>query len=568
MGYFKSKFYENFVSLTRGAFEIHGTIPLNVFSCWNNLNQRNFDAPYIDCVKEYMEDKGEYAQKKLLLVTDDRNMVMKTAALIADHICNDDEDDDWDDYDDYDDEPYEGEKVILIDFPSATIVDKKELYCQTLVANTNVSGLNNVLFIGAGTFNDWDTVLQSLSICKLNNQFVEVEPEQLSLPVVQRLIYEFGFEVLRLPKFSRDYYEKEVLDFLLDGAPYNLSVSCGKKEWLRRLQKKRGVYFGEEDIAIFLDMGAAHATRDGGRTDLQLIDFKDSIAVDVVSAWDKLMAMTGLQNMKIVAEEEIALMTEQLRNDKLQCGREHMIFYGKPGTGKTTCASILADVFNEAGCGNGSLVVATRKDLVGEYVGHTAPKVAKRFEEARGGILFVDEAGFFLNKESGGFVNEALKEFVRYMEQYTDVTVIFAMYPQEAKAFLELDEGLNSRIKRNVEFCDYTDKELLEIAVKMTEDNGYSLSKRAYPMVKEYIVTAREEERGQFGNARNMRKLVDAAIKELSLRHFRNPAKASSRTITEADVKNAIEKMKNIQGKQAISFGFGMGSKQTLSSNL
>ena len=76
-----------------------------------------------------------------------------------------------------------------------------------------------------------------------------------------------------------------------------------------------------------------------------------------------------------------------------------------------------------------------------------------------------------------------------------------------------------------MEFCDYSDKELLEIVVKMTEDNGYSLSKRAYPMVKEYIVTAREEEKGQFGNARNMRKLVDAAIKELSLRHFRNMRK-------------------------------------------
>ncbi len=557
MGYFKRKFNERFMSLMRGSEDIMGALPIPTISCWNMLNRENFTEPYIEPVKEYLIRRGTFLKKKLLLVAEDRNVVLKAASMIADSVNDEEDDDFYDFYDEDEEEGYEGEKVLWMDLPSMIDSDKKEVYCQTVIAGVDSTGLNDILFTGIHSAKDWNILWQCLAICKVNNQYVEINEKQLKHPIVQRMIYELGFEVLRLSKLEKDYYEKQVLDVLLDGAEYQLSLECGKKEWLRRLMKKRGMYIEEEDIATFLDIGVERAARDGDRKDLILQDFKDTISVDVKSAWDALSEMTGLQNLKVVAEEEVALVMEQQNNELLRCPRGHMIFHGRPGTGKTTGARILAEILDEAGCGNGSFVVATRKDLIGGYVGHTAPLVAKRFEEARGGILFVDEAGFFLNEEAGGFVNEALKEFVRYMEEYSDVTVVFAMYSQEAKRFLEMDAGLCSRIKRKVEFPDYSEKELLDIAVTMFENNGYHLSKKAYPVVKEYIRTAKGEEKEQFGNARNMRNLVDASMKELCLRHYRDVSTKDNRNITELDVKKAVDKLKGVRASSLLSFGFG-----------
>lgn len=563
MDYFKKRLYDSYMVLTREAVEVPGNVPIPTVSSWNLMKRKNFTAPYLDVVENYYSERGDL-QKKLLLVSDNCNMTLKVAALFADSENNEQDDDDvpWDDDDDYTEESYMGESVLLVDVPSLMNADKKELYAQMVVTNANSTQVNHILFTGAGIWNDWEAVLQTIAVCKVTHQYIEVDEKQLSLPAVQRLIYEYGFDIVHLPKLDKDYYEKEVLDVLLEQAPYELQVECGKSEWLRRLQKKRGHYFGEEDIAILLDMGVEHATKEG-RSNLILKDFNTTISAEDISAWDRLLKLTGLDNLKDVAEEQVAFLQEQLENDKLNSGHEHMVFYGKPGTGKSTCAQLLADIFDEMGCGNGNFVVATRKDLIGEYVGHTAPKVAKCFEEARGGILFVDEAGFFLNKNSGGFVDEALKEFVRYMEQYEDVMVIFAMYPQEAKEFLQLDIGLSSRIKRCVEFKDYSEKELVQIAVQMFEENGYTLDKKSYSVIREYIRMAKEKEKEQFGNARSMRKLVETSIKEISLRHWGKKSERSNekrrekdnRRITDGDLKNAIKKLRGIEA-MVLPFGF------------
>jgi len=184
--------------------------------------------------------------------------------------------------------------------------------------------------------------------------------------------------------------------------------------------------------------------------------------------------------------------------------------------------------------------------------------VAKMFEEARGGVLFVDEAGFFLNESSGGFVEEAMKEFIRYMEVYPDVTVIFAMYSDEVKRFLELDSGLSSRISRFVQFEDYTTEELCEITVQMLKEKGYLAGEYTTEAIKECIEQIRTDKQKKFGNAREARTLAESVIITASMRQY--DAKKRANIITPQDVKAAYDRLHTEFEKKQV-FGFGNPSE-------
>ena len=197
--------------------------------------------------------------------------------------------------------------------------------------------------------------------------------------------------------------------------------------------------------------------------------------------------------------------------------------------------------------------------MIGKYVGHTAPRVAKKFEEARGGVLFVDEAGFFLNRESGGFIDEAVKEFVRFMEIFPDVTVVFAMYEDEVAEFLGLDEGLSSRISQVVHFADYTTDELWKIAQQMLVAQGYQMAKTCQKYFRDYI-----EERKKstyFGNAREVRKLMEACVRMVGLRHLRakRAEEMEDMTVRCVDMRGAVKRlsMEKTNRKPQV-FGFAM----------
>lgn len=269
---------------------------------------------------------------------------------------------------------------------------------------------------------------------------------------------------------------------------------------------------------------------------------------------EQLQEMTGLENVKKVAEEIAAITKEELQNEKLGVLHKNMIFFGNPGTGKTTVAKLLVDIMAEEGNSNANFVVADRKSLIGKYVGHTAPKVARKFEEARGGVLFVDEAGFFLNGASGGFVAEAMKEFIRYMEIYPDVTVIFAMYSNEVVGFLELDEGLSSRISHFVKFEDYHFEELTEITKKMLQEKGYDVSPETMNAIQENMKKIKAQKKKKFGNAREARNLAESMIITASLRQYH--AKKRETMITVQDVENGYRRMNTEMEKKQNAFGF------------
>ncbi len=555
MHYFRNKFNSNYVNISRGTVYIKNTQPLPTFF-WSNFDARDrLSGPYMKVVKDYIDRRGEGGLRRIILATDDRNMALKTAAVFGGYGSASYEVDDWEwdcDYESYEDSCC---GVTTVDLDLITFCDreKKELNLGVTLANINNNNESAIFISSVDVFNDWEDFFRCISYCKTPCQYIQISPKLIKTPAVQRLIYDFGFEVLELPEFPKDYYETHVMDVLLDGEMFELSKDCDKTAMVRSLIKKRGKYMSEEDIATFLDLARDNAEMDGNRLELRPSDFEVSVVVDSRNATDKLKSMVGLDNVKEVVDEITALMVESKSNPLLKNTREHMVFFGNPGTGKTTCGKLISSIFDEAGCGNGNFVMATRKDLIGKFVGHTANQVARKFNEARGGILFVDEAGFFLNNKSGDFVNEAIKEFVRYMEEYDDVTVIFAMYPREATEFFQLDEGLRSRITREVEFVDYTREQLLDIAVEMVKENGYILRKGAKQAILDYIDFAMNDDEEEFGNARTMRKLVKAMITQVSLRNLKSDSK--DRGIRLADVNNATVKLKGIrEEKRTIGF--------------
>ncbi len=196
----------------------------------------------------------------------------------------------------------------------------------------------------------------------------------------------------------------------------------------------------------------------------------------------------------------------------------HMCFTGNPGTGKTTVAVRMADLLHRLGyLRRGHLVSVTRDDLVGEYVGHTAPKTKDVIKRAMGGVLFIDEAYYLYKIENErDYGSESIEILLQAMENNRDdLVVILAGYADKMDRFFSANPGMQSRIAHHISFPDYTVGELEEIAALMTEQLGYSLSADAQAALHEYL--QRRIRRPWFANARSVRNAIERA----RLRHAR-----------------------------------------------
>jgi probable Rubsico expression protein CbbX len=190
----------------------------------------------------------------------------------------------------------------------------------------------------------------------------------------------------------------------------------------------------------------------------------------------------------------------------------HMSFTGNPGTGKTTVALRMADILHKLGyIRKGHLVSVTRDDLVGQYIGHTAPKTKEILKKAMGGVLFIDEAYYLYRQENErDYGQEAIEILLQVMEnQREDLVVILAGYADRMDKFFGSNPGFRSRIAHHIDFPDYTDDELLHIAEIMLEKQNYRLSEQARAAMKTYI-TARKMQ-PLFANARSIRNALDRA---------------------------------------------------------
>ncbi|MBQ9267846.1 MAG: AAA family ATPase [Clostridia bacterium] len=255
----------------------------------------------------------------------------------------------------------------------------------------------------------------------------------------------------------------------------------------------------------------------------------------------ELNELVGLQKVKRVLNDLVDLieLKKKSKGDlNIKDVNLHMVFLGNPGTGKTTVARIIAEVlYNLKYIKQNKLIEVSSKDLVGEYVGQTAPKTMAVVEKALGGVLFVDEAYSLASNGSrgGSYNDEAIATLIQAMENYRDnLVVIFAGYTKEMQAFLNSNSGIVSRIGYTLEFDDYTPDELIQIFKGMMKKSGFVVSDDAVEEVRKVIEEYKDTE--NFGNARFVRNVYEKSI----LKHASNTKNKSSKkalkTITKEDI--------------------------------
>ena len=190
----------------------------------------------------------------------------------------------------------------------------------------------------------------------------------------------------------------------------------------------------------------------------------------------------------------------------------HMSFTGSPGTGKTIVGLKMADILYQLGyIKKGHLLTVTRDDLVGQYIGHTAPKTKEVLKKAMGGVLFIDEAYYLYKPDNErDYGAEAIEILLQVMEnQRDDLVVILAGYKEPMDRFYESNPGLSSRIANHIDFPDYSTEELLQIAKLMLEDQQYQLTSDAQVALTQYIW--KRKEKPLFANARSVKNALDRA---------------------------------------------------------
>lgn len=501
-------------------------------SYWQRL------AAELGAVSAWEKEGGE----RRILVSDSDNLLRKAAmALAADW-----RDEQWqqaelegawsweDDEDEENDKPH----LMQIDIPSYKISDQAG----------KVSAKDDVLFLGLHEGILTEEYRRMILSCKAGCSYVGIRKELLTTPFIMSLIYEGNYEVLELPEVGKDSLAEFAAELL---------EACGKSDAVKKkdlqmavsmLQKKRGTGLSERDIARFLDMA-----------ETENWDFQKVLHYETMRTWNDLEKMLGLEELKKLARRRIALFHGAQRNPLLQERGRHYLFVGNPGTGKTEGARFLHEVLMAEGCVGGRFVMASREEIVGSYVGQTAPKVAELFQKAAGGVLFIDEAGFFLERGSGGYIHEAMKEFVRFMELRRDVTVIFALYPGEKNEFLHLDAGLTSRISQVVEFPDYDVDMLCKIGEGMWKEQGYLPERGSRSLVETFLTAQKKGLKECFGNAREMRKLVELSIEEAELRLMEEEAESPKKGLIrmkKQDISNAAKALAGRTEKKESEFGF------------
>jgi probable Rubsico expression protein CbbX len=220
----------------------------------------------------------------------------------------------------------------------------------------------------------------------------------------------------------------------------------------------------------------------------------------------------------------------------------HMCFTGNPGTGKTTVALRMAQILHRLGyVRQGHLVAVTRDDLVGQYIGHTAPKTREVLKKAMGGVLFIDEAYYLYRPENErDYGQEAIEILLQVMEnQRDDLTVILAGYKDRMETFFRSNPGLNSRIAHHLDFPDYDTAELAEIARAMLERQHYRFGEGAAEAFDEYL--QRRIAQPHFANARSVRNALDRARLRQASRLFADADRRLTRedltTLLPADIR-------------------------------
>lgn len=294
-------------------------------------------------------------------------------------------------------------------------------------------------------------------------------------------------------------------------------------------------------------MSKAAETDETGESQTPEIVLPDDTPVDlqeelrssnVQEVLDKLdRELIGLLPVKTRIRETAALLLVDRVRKKMNLSSAsptlHMSFTGNPGTGKTTVALRMAEILHRLEyIRTGQLITVTRDDLVGQYIGHTAPKTKDVIKKAMGGVLFIDEAYYLYKPENErDYGAESIEILLQVMENNRDdLVVVLAGYKDKMDTFFHSNPGMRSRIAHHIDFPDYSPDELLAIAKLMLAEQNYRMSKDAETALHEYI--RRRMTMEHFANARSIRNALDRA----RLRQANRLFKSTKKTVTKIDL--------------------------------
>ncbi|QNJ29543.1 CbbX protein [Synechococcus sp. A15-24] len=291
-------------------------------------------------------------------------------------------------------------------------------------------------------------------------------------------------------------------------------------------------------------------------------NYAESGVAEVLDQLDR--ELIGLTPVKTRIREIAALLLVDQARQQLELASTapslHMSFTGNPGTGKTTVAQRMSQILHRLGyLRKGHVVTATRDDLVGQYVGHTAPKTKEMLKRAQGGVLFVDEAYYLYKPDNErDYGAEAIEILLQEMEnRRTELVVIFAGYKDRMDSFYSSNPGLSSRVAHHLDFPDYSNADLMAIAGLLLDAQQYRFSAEAEQAFAEYIMLRRQLP--FFANARSIRNAIDRARLRQANRLFARMAEALTKddliTIEAPDIRASRVFAGHVEGHHPVASG-------------